>query len=388
MTSVPERARIGRALLALCGHRAENTQGVSDADWQALDRLAEDHRLQPCLHGRHERGEISGIPDSVAHRWRDATRANAMTILSQRRALLQAVDTLAVEGIGCVALKGAALAWTVWPNPAERQMRDIDLLVAKDNAAKAYDALRATGWQAPGLDAAELSRFAEAETHLPPLYSSEGVMCELHAHVWSRPPLPGSPMPVSDDGHFLGHARHSERLGAAIPCAEDMLAHLVVHAACSHLLNIGPMALVDVDLWCARKAIDWPAFWERARRDRFERPAGLIFALVDRWRRPGFLTESQSPYAIPPELLDKAELLLVQDPDVRKDVSVIASLAAGRIGGRFDQHPLDRAEGEATLGARIGQVANRFVSLAKGLGSAQTRSDGLATARLQKWMEG
>ena len=374
MTRVPERARIGRALLALCGHRAEKAQGLSDADWQLLDVLAEDHRLQPFLHGRHERGEIAGVPDSVAHRWREATRANAVTMLSQRRALLRAVETLGAEGIGCVALKGAALAWTVWPSPVERQMRDIDLLVAQDNAAEAYSALRAAGWQAPDLDAAELSRFAKAETHLPPLHSPEGVMCELHAHVWSRPPLPGSPMPVSDNAHFLGHARHSERLGAAIPCAEDMLAHLVVHAACSHLLNVGPMALVDVDLWCARKVIDWPAFWERAQREGFDRPAALVFALVDRWRRPDFLTECQSPHSIPPELLEEAELLLVQDLDLRKDVSVIASLAAGRIGGRLDQHPLDRAEGEATLGERIGQVATRIVSL--------------ATARLQKWMEG
>ena len=388
MSRVPERARIGRALLALCGHRAEHAQGLTDADWQVLDGLAEDHRLQPFLHGRHGRGEIAGIPDSIAHRWQEATRANAVTMLSQRRALLQAVDTLGVEGIGCVALKGAALAWTVWPNPAERQMRDIDVLVAEAKAAEAYTALRAAGWQAPNLGAAELSRFAKAETHLPPLYSPEGVMCELHAHVWSKPPLPGSPMPLSDDAHVLGHARHSERLGAAIPCAEDMLAHLVVHAACSHLLNVGPMALVDVDLWCACKAINWPFFWEHARREGFDRPAALVFALVNRWRRPGFATESQTPHSLPPELLDEAELLLVQDLDVRKDVSVIASLAAGRIGGRFGQHPLDRAEGEAGLGTRIGQVANRFVSLAKAFGSAQTRRDGRATARLQKWMEG
>ena len=382
------RARMGRALLALCGYRAGEAEGLSAQEWCELDALADQHRLRPFLHGRLARGDIAAPPSHIAASWQEAHRANAIAMLAQRRALLQAVEVLAAEGIGAVALKGSALAWTVWPSPAERVMRDIDLLVAANNAPAGYKALRGSGWEAPDLSDMQLTEFAKAETHLPPLYSPEGVMCELHAHVWGRAPLPGSPMPASDDAHLLGHARHSEKLGMAIPAAGDMLAHLVVHAACSHLLNVGPMALVDIDLWCAKKAIDWPAYWKRARDDGFDRPSALVFALVDRWRRPGFLEDAQCPLAVDDDVLDATELLLVQDLGARKDVSAIASLSAGKLWGRFEQHPLDRAEGRAGFSQRIGQLASRTTSLGRSLLSRETRRDGLATARLQKWMEG
>lgn len=388
MTGAGQRARIGRALLALCGHRADETDELSDTDWQALDRLAEQHRLRPFLHGRTTRKEIGAAPQAIRENWREAHRNNAITVLAQRRALLQAVATLSEAGIGAVALKGSALAWTVWPAPSEREMRDIDLLVAEDNAPTAYEALRSAGWKAPELSAGELAKFASSETHLPPLYSPEGVMCELHARVWGNAPLPGSSMPLGDEAGLLGRARYEQSLGAAVPATSDMLAHLVVHAACSHLLNVGPMALVDIDLLCKRRAIDWKAFWERAERNGYDRPAALVFALVERWRAPAFLETSQCPHEIEADLLDGAELLLVQDLAARKDINAIASLSSGSLGGRMGQHPLDRAEGPISLAGRVKQIAGRAFSVGRSMLSPETRRDGLATAKLQKWMEG
>lgn len=388
MAKTIQRAGLGRALLSLCGHRASEIGELSQDDWTALDDLADQHRLRPFLHGRNTRGELGGVPDAIATGWSEAHRRNAIAMLAQRRALLQAVGTLSCAGIGSVALKGSALAWTVWPAPAERQMRDIDLLVAQEHAAEAYRALRASGWKAPDLADDELEQYATQETHMPPLYSPEGVMCELHAHVWSRPPLPGSPMPRRDDAGLLSRARFEERLGVAVPATADMLAHLTVHAACSHLLNVGPLALVDIDLACTRKRMDWGEFWKRGAEAGFDRPAALVFALVERWRRPGFLAASECPHDVERELLEVAELLLVQDLGARKNVSAIASLSAGRFGGRLVQHPLDRAEHRASLTGRIVQIAGRSLSLGASLLHPATRRNGLATARLQRWMEG
>ena len=380
-----DRPRIGRALLALCGPRWEEAASLSHNDWTMLAVMAEQHRLAPFLHGRLVRGEIADVPAEIAGQWHEAYRRNAILALSQRRALLHAVDVLGTATIGTVALKGAALVWTVWPAPADRAMRDVDILVPAEDAARAYEVLRA-GWQAPELLPADREAFTRKEIHFPPLHSHEGVMCELHARLWAEPQ--GTTMPPSCEEHMLANARYEERLGAAVPAAQDMLIHLVVHAAFSHGLNTGPMTLVDIDLLCIRKRIDWPAFWERGDAAGFARAAALLFALVDRWRRPGFLEEAACPISVESGALDEMELLLVQDLDDRKDVGALAALSAGRISGRFDQHPLDRAEGKASLAGRVGQLAARARSLAGSALSRETRHAAIATGRLRKWIEG
>lgn len=382
-----DHARAGRALLALCGHRASEVQALSPDEWDELGHLADLLLLEPILHWRDTRGELGEVPEVLQGKWAEAYRDNAIRVLAQRRALLKAVTALGEAGIGAVALKGSALAWTVYPAPAARAMRDIDLLVDETAAPEAYLTLLDAGWAGPQLSPEMLAEFSAEHTHLPPLVSTERIVCEVHPHIWLRPPLPGTSMPRSEGRRMLSNARYDENLGAAVPSREDMLAHLVVHAVNAHLLNVGPMALIDVDLLCAKKPIDWPAFWDRAREERFDRPAALLFALVERWRRPGFLEQSDPPHTVAKDLLDDAELLLVQPPEVRKDVSAIASLRGGRTSGRFTQHPIERAEKPIGAATRIWQLAGRATSVAGSLLSGKTRRAGVATARLQKWIE-
>ena len=376
----------GYALLALCGYRA-NTVDLSHIEWPLLDAMADQHRLRPFLYWRHSKGEIAAPPD-ITRLWHDAYRDNAMCILAQRRALLSAVAALGSNGIGAVALKGSALAWTVWPEPALREMRDIDVLVAQDDAPRAYGILLAAGWSGPALDNVQAARFAAHETHFPPLTSPDGVICELHARAWHGGALPGMEMPCANSAHLLAHARHEERLGTAVPGTQDMLVHLVVHAACSHLFNVGPGALVDIDLWCARKAVDWPGFWARAEREGFARAAALVFGLVERWRCEGFSARAQVPVQVDGAVLDQAELLLVQDLDRRKDISALASLSHARPQVRLAQHPLDRAEAPVSAPRRAVQLGRRTLSIFSSLMRREARRDARASAAVRKWLDG
>ena len=382
------RARIGRALLALIGHRADEARELSAQDWQTLDAMAEQHRLQPFLHHRSQREELPQAPETVRAAWRQAYEANGIAVLAQRRALLRAVGVLSEHGIGAVALKGSALAWMVWPEPASREMRDIDLLVAADDAPRAYGALLAADWEGPALSEQDAQRFALEQTHFPALVSPEGVQCELHAHVWLRPAVPNMAMPDPCDERFLGNARYEEQLGAAVPGTQDMLAHLVVHAASSHLLNVGPGALIDIDLWCARKLVDWRAFWERAQCTGYARPAALVFALVDRWRREGFLEEARCPVRVSDALLDRSELLMVQDLDQRKDAYALSSFRLGSARGKVAQDALDKAAKPVSKVQRMGQLMQRSASLTRSLLRRDTRQTARSTAALRDWLSG
>ena len=374
-------------LLALAGCRASDIGTLSLREWQRLDALAGAHRLRPHLHGRLTRGEMDlDVPSDIAEGWREAHRANAIAVLAQRRALAQAATLLGEHGIEAIVLKGSALAWRAWPAPAERVMRDIDLLVPQDRAVDAYEALRDAGWQGPAATPELLDRLACEETHLPLLVSPDGVLCELHAHAWASAPLRGLAMPRCDDTGLWERAVHDGDLGMRVPAATDMLAHLVVHCACSHLFNLGPLALADIDYLLRSERIDWTRFWTASRRDGYERAGAVVLALVDKWRSPGAALAGGCQMDVPQAELGHAEVLLVQDPAARKDISAIAGLALGGGAQRLGQHPLDEAHVSVGKLARAGQLARRGASVAGSLLDGSTRRDGLATAAIARWL--
>ena len=384
-----ERRRAGRLLLALLGPCVSEYTAPTGADgaWHHAARIAREHRLGPHLYGQLRRaGGLPDVPETIADEWADAYRSNAFLILAQRHAMGAALTMLASAGIEAVALKGAALAWTVWPAPAERPMRDLDLLVPQDRAAEAYRTLREAEWQGADMTEPDLARMAETETHLPPLVSAHGITLELHGHVWRSAPLAGRAMPACDSSAYFARATFSAEASGRIPAPDDMLAHLIVHAACSHLFNVGPLALADIDYWLAAHAIDWTTFWDRAEQDGFARPAALMIALIDRWRRPGLLSASACPSAPRHDIVDEAEALLFQDTNARKDINLIAGLRGG-IGsarGRIKRHPLD----EYADTPRSFRFVARGLSLARSLANGPTRESGLGTHRIARWLEG
>ncbi len=380
-----DRRQAGLLLLALL---SENFAiAPTDGDWPLAAQLAREHRLGPHLHGQlARRGDDKRVPADLAAEWQAAHRANGIAILAQRQAMAAILTHLAAENISAVALKGAALAWTVWPSPAERPMRDLDLLIPEHRAPDAYRVLREAGWHGPECSKTELAHMARTETHLPALYKSSGIALELHGHVCRSAPMHGMSMPRIDAPAVLARARYDERAGAAVPAPEDMLAHLVVHGACAHLFNSGPLLLSDVAYTVTAEAIDWPVFWDRATKDGFARAAALVFALVDRWRLRGLLETAACPIVVAPEQVDLAQALLFQSAEARKDINLIAGLrrAPGRAHRRLAAHQHDTAGPEK--GAL--HLTRRAASLARSLADRPTRESGLATARIARWLEG
>jgi hypothetical protein len=63
------------------------------------------------------------------------------------RQLREILDTFGRENISSLVLKGPALAWTVYPDPATRPFADIDLLVRPDQYMKARNILNQLGYR-------------------------------------------------------------------------------------------------------------------------------------------------------------------------------------------------------------------------------------------------
>jgi hypothetical protein len=67
----------------------------------------------------------------------------------RRRALAEILAAFAAEGIPARVLKGAALAGLIYPEPGQRPMRDLDILVPTAQVRQAQQLLARLGFEAP-----------------------------------------------------------------------------------------------------------------------------------------------------------------------------------------------------------------------------------------------
>ena len=89
------------------------------------------------------------------------------------------------EGIPCLVLKGGALAYTIYHDPSSRPMRDIDLLLRRDEVDRAQSLLKANGF------GQEKAVIPKDHFHLPPLYcqvENTSVCVELHRGLYPECP--------------------------------------------------------------------------------------------------------------------------------------------------------------------------------------------------------
>jgi hypothetical protein len=115
---------------------------------------------------------------------------------------------------------------------------------------------------------------------------------------------------------------------AYLPSAEALL-HLIVHSAYEHHFENGPQVLHDLAAQLNCEPVDWACFWQLAREGGWERGCHLLLQLTERFmgKQP---TDwgSESPVAIPIDVLDKSALLMLQDPELRQDLAVQVQLGA------------------------------------------------------------
>lgn len=318
-----------QTLLALTGTGAEpDLSALTPGDWQVIDSMAAQHRLRPLLHAQHR--DNAAIPAELRAMWQAAHRLSTLTAMTLRADLDQTVHLLHAGGFDPLVLKGGSLAWHVYPEPAQRPLRDIDLLLPETQFLAAWDYLCAAGYARASEPELPLAELVKVDKSPPPLRSPRGNYIELHLHAWFPEGRLEYHSPPPDDAGLFSRARRDDT-GMLHPAPDDMLAHLVIHALYSHRLDCGPLLLSDIDFLLRKERVDWAAFWQRATSDGWASGARLVLDLVRRYRGPPGLDLVAAPISVtPPDLLAVAEELLVQDLDTRSSAGVAASgLALG-----------------------------------------------------------
>lgn len=229
--SAPERALL-RA--CACLPPAPDPERLADLaagvrDWNRFVFAAEDHGIAALAHA-HLKGP-GALPANthqslaalaVRHRHANRTR---FAVLAEILASFRQRD------VPAIVMKGAALAHVLYPDPALRAMRDLDVLVPVNQACEAREALRGLGFR---ITEEPPSRYSADHHHLPDcsiMRDGLSVSVEIHLDALSR----DAPESLSFDTlteplqtfAISGHA--AQAFGHT-----DMLRHL-----CRHMLEPG-----------------------------------------------------------------------------------------------------------------------------------------------------
>jgi hypothetical protein len=207
-------------------------------------------------------------------------RAMRARNLRMMRLLERIAARFGEAGVPLMVLKGAALHLTLYEQPDDRAMADLDLMIRPEDVDRAFHLLEGLG----GLRGEPLVRddffprfHYEIEYTLGKIYP---VKIDLHVRPF-RPLRYSQIVPVDA---LWGRAQTVSigRANILVPAADDMLMHLVVHASV-HGFADGKW-LTDIKRWGEVHGgdIDWDRFLTTVRQWRLALPVRKAFQRVQR----------------------------------------------------------------------------------------------------------
>jgi hypothetical protein len=117
-------------------------------DWAEVPAPAEAQGLGPLLYWHLRAADV--LPPPAVKRELQALYLRHQHANQVRfRALAEILTAFEAEGIPARVLKGAALAWLIYPEPGLRAMRDLDILVPVAQVRQAQQLLGRLGFDAP-----------------------------------------------------------------------------------------------------------------------------------------------------------------------------------------------------------------------------------------------
>ncbi len=236
--------------------------------WGETLNIADWHRLSPALFCHLQAG--SGASPAALSALERAYLANAARMLFVRSALQRVIGALDGAGVQHLLLKGAALVETVYGDPAQREMLDVDILIPEDQLRSAAAALAPVGYREdPSTDVREDLTLRVAPLHDRALIGQEQLVAvELHRHITTAQEGRHFTM----DG-FWERARTVASTGHRVPSPEDLLLHVAFHFTRNRLGGSfdrrntgGALAQIcDIHRIVHTETVDWDLIVETAR---------------------------------------------------------------------------------------------------------------------------
>ncbi len=268
-------------------------------------RLARMHKVATILApGILESEPSVFLVDEARYLWQLAALRETYYV----RRCEELMGRLAAEGISSFPLKGVELARHAYPKKGMRSFRDLDLLVAPKDVARADEILKGGGFQ-PKRTAGPLPRAVHnrgnvllaAQGGLDEVsYERDDLFLELHTVL----------LPVGLGSYPLDHVWSAN----ALP-PEDFFVHLLFHSTRHHFLY-GLRHLVDLAIWAGERKPSYDLVNDRLG------SSGLLPLAWPAWK----LASESFPETVPEPPAYKGRILLGY---------------TDRVKARFDRMPLE-----------------------------------------------
>jgi hypothetical protein len=265
----PEYDLLLDAIAPLSAARTDHRLWGSERWGQTL-QAADWHRLSPILFCHLE--QRRDVPAAVRSALERAYLASSARSLFMVEAQERVLGALLAADVPALLLKGGALVETVYPDPAQREMLDIDILVPAEQLDQATAALAPLGYR-PHRETdgtgPESTQLQPDKHHGPALVGEERLTAvELHHHIT----IPGEGERFDLD-EMWRRARTSRRGDHLLPSPEDLLLHVSLHFTRNRLGGSygrrhtgGALAQIcDIARIVEREPVDWELLTSAAR---------------------------------------------------------------------------------------------------------------------------
>ena len=250
----------------------------SMSEWDVLVRQARAAGLLARLAHRFRQDELTSvIPAAARWHFEAAETLAAKQQVAVRWELQQLRHALRDLDCPLIVLKGAAYVAAGLPAAGGRLFNDIDLLVPREQLARAESALMLAGWHASGLSEYDKRYYRRWMHEIPPLqHVQRDTVIDLHHAI-----LPETARYHPDTALLRSRAVAVDGLpGVQVLAPEDRILHSATHVFHDGELPHGLRDLTDLDL-LLRDAAAEPGFWTRlvARATELQLGRSLYYAL-------------------------------------------------------------------------------------------------------------
>ena len=234
---------------------------ASPLRWPTILEQAYAHQIYPLLYQNLRGLDFEGVPEDARAELAAAFRRNALYALSLAAELAFALRVLNAAAIPALALKGFALAQSLYGDVALRVCADVDILVHSKQVAQAVNMLVASGYR-DSLNHRFFSRLAmRYGRHYSVVREVEdnSYLIELH---WSLLQGSSREQDAMDDVWSGSCCIKLLEEPARVLSGEWEFLYLCIHAA-----DHGWQALrwlVDIHEFCLAKKLDWELVKQRA----------------------------------------------------------------------------------------------------------------------------